>query len=241
MTLIEITIAITILAVVVALIYSIIDGIIRGRDLARDALHTPKVANAVLAQIFKDFRYASFPGLTGDAGFLGKSNNLAGMDADRVDFITTRPGRLTGADDDGQQREQDKTSPLSEVGYACRVNEDDRLGRWLELWRREDYFIDDDPTAGGMYSLVYDKIRTFDLRYFPTPDRSQTREGLEEWDSRLKHGVPYAILMKIELDVTERTETSKGEETQPHKIYRIILLRAAYGVRWSASTPNPPR
>ena len=110
-----------------------------------------------------------------------------------------------------------------------------------ELWRREDYFVDVDPVKGGSYTLVYDKIRKFDLRYYPTPDKSKEREGLEEWDSRIKHGLPYAILMTIWLDVEEGSEDAIGEDREPHKIVRIILLRGAYNVRWTTSDADEGR
>ena len=232
MTLIEIVIAVTILASVVGLMYKVIDGTIRGRDLADEGLTTPKVSNAVLGQIFKDFRYIWWGGLTGDAGFLGKSGTRAGKEADSVQFITARRSRLAGLEDASARTGEEPVSPLSEVGYALRANDIEGDGQWLELWRREDFFVDDDPTKGGAYTLVYDKIRKFDLAYYPTPDKSREREGLEEWDSRLKHGVPYAILMTIWLDVGE-TDDAVGEERDPHKIVRIILLRSAYNVRWA--------
>ena len=93
MTLIEVTIAIFILSIVVMLMYNVIDGTIRGRDLADKGLTTPKVSNAVLGQIFKDFRYIWWGGMTGDAGFLGKNGTRAGKEADSVQFITARPSR----------------------------------------------------------------------------------------------------------------------------------------------------
>jgi len=99
-----------------------------------------------------------------------------------------------GSEEDGVRRSEDRTSPLTEVGYACRVNDED--SDYLELWRREDYFVDDKPTDGGHYTLVYDRIRTFRLRYYPIPEEAQVKEGLEEWDSGLKKGIPYAIRVR---------------------------------------------
>ena len=240
MTLIEITVAITVLVMVVTLMYQVIEGTIRGRDIADQGLTTPKVSNAVLGQVFKDFRYIWWGGLTGDAGFLGTNGSRAGMDADKVQFITARRSRLSSAEEGTAVGEQ-RVSPLSEVGYALKANDIAGNGEWLELWRREDYFVDMDPVKGGTYTLVYDKIRKFDLRYYPTPDKSKEREGLEEWDSRIKHGLPYAILMTIWLDVEEGAEDAIGEDREPHKIVRIILLRGAYNVRWTAPDADEGR
>jgi hypothetical protein len=237
MTLLEVSVAITILSIVVVLMYQVIDGTIRGRELADKGLTTPKVSNAVLGQVFKDFRYIWWGGLTGDAGFLGKNGSRAGMDADKVHFITARRSRFASVVEGSREANQ-RMSPLSEVGYALKLNENEGGGEWLELWRREDYYVDEDPTKGGTYSLIYDKIRKFDIAYYPTPDKSRKREGLEEWDSRLKHGIPYALLLSIELDVEDESELEFGEEREPHKIVRIILLRGAYNVRWSSPEPE---
>jgi hypothetical protein len=151
-----------------------------------------------------------------------------------------------GSEDDGTRRGEDRESPLTEVGYACRLNE--RYSQWLELYRREDYFVDSKPTEGGFYSLVYDKIRTFRLRYFPIPEEHYGKDnesGLEDWDSAQKKGIPYAILLTVEYDVSE-AEDGEYEPDTIDPIVRIILLRGGYNVDWDAtgddgSAPmNPP-
>ncbi len=227
-TLLELTITITLTGVIVALMTQIISHTIRGRDMAYKALQRPKIENAILGQIVQDLRYAWMGGLSGDAGFLGKARQMAGMDADTIAFVTARRTRTVGAEDDGARRGEEPESPLTETGYACRVNPDNP--RWLELWRREDYFVDGNPTEGGRYTRVYDKIRAFRLRYFPIPEEHTGEgEGLEEWDSRLKKGMPYAILLKIEFDTDEPRDKFE-EERPPELIYRLILLRPAYNL-----------
>ncbi len=242
MTLIEISVAITILATITTLVVTVISGTVRGRDKADEELSKPKIANAVLGQIFKDFRYIWWGGITGDAGFLGKNATRAGKEADIVHFVTARRTRITGSEDDGQRREDDRPSPLSEVGYALKSNEAEGNGLWLELWRREDYFVDDKPTEGGTYTLVYDKIRKFDMRYFAPPEQqsADNQYGAEEWDSRLKHGVPYAIILRIEFDVRNPDERRDDSDKAEHTLARIILLRSAYNVRWTQPEGNQP-
>jgi prepilin-type N-terminal cleavage/methylation domain-containing protein len=237
-TLIELTIAIAMLAVVMALMYQVIGGTIQGRNMVQEDLRKPKVANSILGQVFKDFRYIYWGGLVGDAGFRGKARNINGMDADRVAFITARRTRTVGAEDDGQRSREDRESPLTEVGYACRAHEQN--GDWLELWRREDYFVDAKPTEGGYYTLVYDKIRNFRLRYFPIPEEHfDNKEGLEDWDSAQKHGIPYAILLKIEFDIEETDESDPEASEEIDPIHRIILLRGGYNEPWTK--PEAPQ
>lgn len=232
-TLLELLISISILVFLSGLMGQIITGTIRGADTTNEALRGPTVANAIFQQIFKDFRYIYYGGLSADAGFKGHNDTMGGQPADRVDFITTRRTRTIGAEDDGRISEKDRISPLTEVGYALR-NSDTNPG-YRELWRREDYFVDDQPTEGGQYSLVYDRIRSMNFQYFPIPEQSQVREGLEEWDSTQKKGIPYAILMRLEFDVpgTSTAGESRGpDDSEPELIYRLILLRGAYSVPW---------
>ena len=239
-TLIELTIAIAMLGIVMTLMYQAIGGTIRGRDLVYEDLRKPKVANAILGQIFKDFRYIYWGGFVGDSGFRGKAMSSGGMDGDRVAFVTARRTRTVGSEDDGTRREEDGESPLTEVGYACRPNP--THSQWLELWRREDYFVDAKPTEGGHYTLLYDKIRSFRLRYFPIPEEHfENERGLEDWDSAQKKGIPYAILLKIEFDVSEPREDQDYEPDDIDPIHRIILLRGGYNVAFGddAAPPGP--
>ena len=138
----------------------------------------------------------------------------------------------------GRRTDDDRESYLTEVGYACRPHPSH--GQWLELWRREDYFVDSKPTEGGFYTLVYDKIRNFRLRFFPIPEEATEKQGLEEWDSAQKKGIPYAILLKIEFDVNEPDEGETYEPDDIDPIHRIILLRGGYSVEWGGKTPSTP-
>lgn len=238
-TLLEVTISIAMLAVVMMLMYEVIGGTIKGRNMAYEELRKPKVANAILGQIFRDFRYIYWGGLgpTGNAGFLGVAKSVSGMDADQVSFVTARRTRTVGSEDDGTRNRDDRESLLTEVSYACRSNE--RNSEWLELWRREDYFVDSEPTKGGYYTMVYDKIRNFRLRYFPIPEEHyEDPDGLEEWNSIQKKGIPYAILLKIEFDIDELEEGMRDDEREHiDPIHRIILLRGGYNVSYGSGTP----
>lgn len=241
-TLLELMISITILVFLSAIMGQIITGTMRGADAANEQLRAPKMANAIFQQIFKDFRYIYYGGLTGDAGFRGTNDSLGGKDADKVDFITTRRTRTIGADDSGRLTEKDRISPVTEVGYALRHS--DTNPGYRELWRREDYFVDDKPAEGGQYSLVYDRVRSLSFRYFPIPEQAQVREGLEEWDASQKKGLPYAILMRLEFDVPGNNPESgreQIEQSEPQVIFRIILLRGAYSVPWTAPGSAPAR
>ncbi|MHC5010075.1 MAG: prepilin-type N-terminal cleavage/methylation domain-containing protein [Planctomycetota bacterium] len=229
-TLLEVMVAITIVAVVVAFVYQILQNAVRGQNMVRDGLRAPKIQNAILGQIFSDFRYLYWDGFTGDTGFIGRNRDISGKEADNIDFVTARPSRV--ARSEGASDRDAVPSPLTEVGYALRPNPDN--GDWLELWRREDWFIDDDPVKGGKYSLIYDKITRFSLLYYPTPEDNVDGKGVDEWDTRLKKKLPYAIILEISFVVDEPSDDDA--DTQDEFIMRIITLKGAYNV--ARTTPG---
>ena len=98
--------------------------------MVREGLRAPKIQNAILGQIFKDFRYLYWDGFTGDTGFIGESGTVGGKDADHVDFVTSRPSRMAAASRRTASRMR-CPSPLTEVGYALRVS--DENSDYLEL------------------------------------------------------------------------------------------------------------
>lgn len=224
-TLIEVAVAITLLSLTMTFVYQILSNTIRCRDATTEGLEGPKIDNAITDQLIKDFRFLYWrPGqLPADGGFWGRGTNVG--NSDRVDFITARTSRVA-------QLEESSSSvgnaPLVEVGYAPRRNESAGKGKWIELWRRESYFVDDNPTEGGMYDLIYDKIRKFELKYYNLPEeRAKDDNGLDEWDSKLLHKIPYAVVLELEYDVRESTD----DNAEPQgKVRRILLLTAARDV-----------
>ena len=92
-TLLEIIVSLAILGTLVAMTLTNMTNTVRGRDIVLSGLRRPKVSNAVISQIVKDLRYLWFGGLTGNAGFVGRSQQVGGRDGDRIDFITARPHR----------------------------------------------------------------------------------------------------------------------------------------------------
>jgi len=224
-TLLEVMVAMTVLTVVVSFVYQVLQNSVRGQEMVREGLRAPKIQNAILGQIFKDFRYLYWDGFTGDTGFIGESSMVGGKDADHVDFVTSRPSRLAQLEE--ERADDPIPSPLTEVGYALRVS--DENSDYLELYRREDWFVDDNPVRGGKYTLVYEKILKFDLLYFPIPEENVDGKGLKDWDTRVKKKLPYAIVLEIEFVAEEPVEGSVDEE-EPERISRIIVLKGAYNV-----------
>jgi len=231
-TLLEVAVTITVLALMLTFVYQTLSNTIRNSASLSEDLEGPKVETAILDELVRDLRFVYFrPGqFKADAGFWGRSRSPNGLDGDRVDFLTCRESRRAELEDTNQAQ---VSAPLVEVGYACRPS--DQYDRMLELWRREDYFTDDDPTDGGKFDLVYDKIRSFDLTYYlPTDERQADDKGLEEWDTKVQHRLPYAIVLRMTYEVRPPPKGTKGSRATDGppagSVRRIILLKPALSV-----------
>jgi len=243
-TLLEVIVALLVLSVTVTFIYQVLQNSVRGQDMVREDLRRPKITNAILGQVFKDFRYLYWDGFTGNTGFIGESGTESGKDADHIDFVTARPSRMAQLEEESLT--DPVASPVTEVGYALRANEDN--SDYLELYRREDWFVDDNPVRGGKYTLVYDKITKFDLLYFPIPEENVDGKGEKDWDTRTRRKLPYAIVLELTFDEGGRDEaSSRDREENEELISRIIVLKGAYNVAPKTapgqenSTPTPGR
>lgn len=234
-TLLEVVIAVSLLALMLTFVYESLSNTLRTREAITEELEAPKIETAILDELMRDLRFIYYrPGLLpADAGFWGRSRTVNGSDGDRMDFLTCRDSRRALLEDTNQTL---MNSPLVEVGWACRPS--DTYDRMLELWRREDYFVDDDPTDGGMFDLVYDKLRSFDLRYYkPGEERDESDNGLEEWDTKTTHRLPYAIVLNMKYDVAPPPPGDRGRQPPPAKsVRRIILLKPAQSVAPDATS-----
>ena len=226
-TLLEVVVAITVVAILVTFVYQILQNSVRGQTIVREGLRVPKLQNAILGPFVEDLRYLYWDGFADDTGFIGKHHEVGGMDADSIHFVTARPSRGVGSEED--DRRNRIPSPITEVGYAVRRNEVE--SEYLEVWRREDWFVDDNPVRGGRYTLIYDKITTFHLQYFPIPEENVSGEGVDEWDTRVKGRLPYAIVLDIKFEVEDKEERDRRDrEEEVERIRRIIVLKNAYNV-----------
>ena len=226
-TLIEIMVTVFLVALILSGVYQMLANAVRNRENIKDGLEGPKLETAVLDEIIRDLRFVYYRAgqLPADAGFWGRDRKVGGRDGDRIDFLSCRRSRLAEFEDTNQSV---VSAPLIEVGYACRESE--RYPGLIELWRREDYFVDDDPTDGGRYDLVYDKLWVFNLQYYPPgEDRTEKDAALEEWDAKVQHKLPYAIVVTMEYYVTPPSE-GRNREPPSGKVRRIVLLTPARSV-----------
>ena len=123
-----------------------------------------------------------------------------GLDADRLDFITTSASREPVWIEGQVRRAQ-----VCEVSYVTRANPND--DEFLELYRREDFGVDDEPFTGGSYTFLSDRVKSFSIEVFMNDGEDE--QVILDWASANStepehQGLPASIVVNMTLENTPR-------------------------------------
>jgi len=197
-TLIEILVSLAITALVMTSILGSLDVTQKAVDAIHNIIETEAAGPRILALLRDDLSHLAVYDVPDWEVLRGSNESVGGADADRLDFLVSR--RTTRPFRDYTRVKEEVWAPLAEVGYWLRG----RPGSpdFLELYRREDWFQDEEPFDGGSFTLLYDRITNWEIRYYAEPQVDPSWE--EEWDSRERQGLPYAIEIQLELEIQPR-------------------------------------
>jgi len=122
-----------------------------------------------------------------------------GIDGDSLDFVTTTDNLV-------QRFEQEAflDTTINEVGYRLRPNPE--YDQFLEIYRREDAGIDEEPFEGGEFTFLHDRVKGFDIQVFAedgTEAEPFTSWGVEDSDDI---GVPARLEITLVLELQRRIE-----------------------------------
>lgn len=170
-TLLEVLLAITIISLVLSMVYTILISTLKARDWIHASLDVDRAGNRILSIVARDMRAAYLYQLT-DKCFVGESTS----EGTRVHFLTNNDSLFF----------QDVASDLCEVGYYVRPNRDEP--GIFELMRREDFFIDPEPLSGGVLARVYDRVTTFECKFY-----NVKKIVKKSWDSDRDGGLPVGV------------------------------------------------
>ncbi|MEM7204741.1 MAG: prepilin-type N-terminal cleavage/methylation domain-containing protein [Planctomycetota bacterium] len=225
-TLIELLLAVAITGMVMTAVGGAFLGILRTREEVRSLSESASAGPRILALIDRDLRALWHHNIKENRVLLGRNRDIAGFDADRIDFITTTDaiGAVTDTTD------QPNRPTLCEVGYWMKPN--DRYPDLRELWRREDPLVDNDLSTGGNFQLIHDRIKNFNITYYET--LGAKAEAFHEWDSSKDAELPRRIQIEFEVErkMANRNRVTGAEvgdlEGTVKKYVRHIVLDPRY-------------
>lgn len=191
-----------------ALIMTAVLGSLESTQKAVDAIHNiaskERAGPQLIEMMHKDLaRLAVY-----DAGeytlLEGESRNVRGVDADRLNMIVA--GRSVVPQYDAVI-DRAMYAPINEVGYWVRPREGS--ADFFQLFRREDFLVDDEFDRDGFFSMLNDRIISFNLEYYREPGFDPVPE--DNWDSSQEAQLPYCIELFVELEIQPRKSAESKE------------------------------
>jgi len=254
-TLLEILVATALFALLMGAYYSSFTDVLLLEEYARNQRSFATVGPAVLDLIEDDMlSMHTHPVERGVHPFRGEDDALESEAADRLSFVARR---ASVAQEEFFGRDSWTRSPINEVGYRLgRGNM--TVGNLRRLYRREDYYVDESPLAGGDFYEVYDRIVSLDVAYAGYRVEEEAREStdtlgereldrFESWDSEERKGLPTAVIVTLVIEAPQITREVADEddrvEGRDRRTYvRVIRLVQADDVEPPAQSEdaNPP-
>jgi prepilin-type N-terminal cleavage/methylation domain-containing protein len=219
-TIMEVIVTILIMAGIMVSISQILTAVRNTRDRIHNMQEAHLAGPAILDRIETDLRalddFDREPALA-----LRVTNRvIQGLDADSIDFVATTNSAIiekqSGAD-------RFVRADLNEVGYRLRANplQDD----FLELWRREDFGVDEEPFDGGNFSFLHERVKGFNIEVFE--EDGPEAEPFESWGTKDDEhsGIPARIEIEITVELAPRlvreTLIPTKREVTFRRIYRF--------------------
>jgi prepilin-type N-terminal cleavage/methylation domain-containing protein len=197
-TLIEVLLVLLIMSGILVTISQILTAARTSRDTIHNIRETQLAGPAILDLIENDVRALYAFNTDAPRVLRVRDGVVGGLDADRLDLITTTDSLVLTRDKANRFMRAD----VNEVGYCVRQNPDNN--DFLELFRREAFGVDDAPFEGGYYTFLHDRIVSFDIRVFE--EDGIDAEELESWgtDHDEFSGLPARIEIELALELAPR-------------------------------------
>ncbi|MFT5286968.1 MAG: prepilin-type N-terminal cleavage/methylation domain-containing protein [Planctomycetota bacterium] len=197
-TLIEVMLVLMIMSGIMVVITQVLTAARTTRDTIHNVRETQLAGPAILDLLETDLRSMYLFGFDDASSLMVTDRVLSGLDADRIDFVTTTNGMVPYRVDGTRFARAD----VNEVGYCLRPNPDNN--DFLEMYRRESFGVDDEPFVGGRYTFLHDRIVAFDIKVFD--EDGIDAEELETWgvDGDESTGLPVRIEIELALELAPR-------------------------------------
>lgn len=193
-TLVELMLSVLILAIMMSIIYGVVVSTVTAAKRVEEITASSEIGPAILTQIRTDLEAAFLPKADGEY-FVATKSSAGGASRDRINFMSSVMAY-------GQENdiEESRFHSINEIGYQL-VESRKEQGVAI-LYRREDYFIDADPLKGGRLTQLYDRVRSFSLRFY----EEEAMTWRNDWNSKTQKGLPKAVEIELKIMVTDREE-----------------------------------
>ncbi len=217
-TLVELMVAVAIMALVMTALLGTVQGTITARDEAEIEIASVRDGPRILDMVERDLRALHVYNLEKGAVLRGKRQSPGGLRGDRIDFICTNDAsRRLGDGADEVESGADVAADLNEVGYALRPSP--LSNDFLELWRREDLFVDDEPFDGGTFEKIHDRVTRLEITYLTHLGDKADEET--DWDMTEKKKLPGGVRIDLELQASPELVGGYTElAVEEQKLYR---------------------
>ncbi len=223
-TLVELMVAIAIMALVMTALLGTIQGTVQARDEAEIEIASVRDGPRILDMIERDLRSLHVYNLKDGAVLKGERRSPGGLRGDRIDWVCTNDSaRRLGDGAEEVESDADVASDLNEVGYWLRTSS--LSPDFLELWRREDLYVDEEPFDGGNFEKIHDRVTRFEVTWLD--HLGDKAEESSDWDMTEKKRLPGAVRIDLELQASPELVGGFVEyEAEEQKIYRYTRVVA---------------
>lgn len=195
-SLVEVLVALMIVSGIMLALTQLLEATRISRDTIHNIQETQLAGPAIMDLIERDLRGIMVYDRESDQALRVKNRVLLGRDADRIDFVTTTDSLVLAEAERRLVR-----ADVNEVGYALRLSPMD--DEFLELYRREDFGIDDEPFDGGTYTFLHDHVKNLEIQIFE--EDGQDVEGVDDWgDNEENVGLPRRVEIRLTLELAPR-------------------------------------
>lgn len=217
-TLIEVLLTLVIMTGIMITVTTILNVARQSRDTIHNIQEQQLAGPAILQRMEQDLRGLFLYDRDPRHALLVQNRMLSGFEADTLNFVTSTDGLIPWR---AQSHEAFRRADVNEVGYVLRASP--VSDEFLELYRREDYGVDDKPFDGGQYSLLHDRVKGLTMRLYR--EDGPEAEEIESWGSDTDEfvGVPARLEIELTLELAPRLVREQLVVTRSEVTYKRII------------------
>jgi len=196
-TLVEVVLTLLIMSGILLSLTQLLMATRRSRDMIHNIKEHQLAGPAVLDLIEADIRGLVVYNRTRLNHLFITDDVMSGMDGDRIDFLTSTDNLSAIYQDD-----RALIYDINEVGYCLRPNP--QYDEFLEIYRREDAGVDEEPFTDGTFQFLHDRVRGFEIQVYA--EDGPDAEPLDQWglEDSENIGLPAWIEIELTLELAPR-------------------------------------